>query len=608
MAGNSHQHHIVMLPFMAQGHMIPFLALAKKIHETTSFTITIATTPLNAQYLRTTISAEGSKSPPSPGIRVADLSFNPADHGLESKAENTEALAFDDMLKLFRASVSLESPLRDLISEMMKQENGKPPLCIISDSFMGWANRVAKSFGTVNVSFNTGGCYGFAAYFSCWLNLPHLSAKDDEFSLPGFPGSTRFHISQLHPLLRAANATDPWTVFYRSVMSLSFDSFGWLCNTVKEIEPAGTDILKSIIKLPVWCIGPLLPPEMLDKTRELELESSQMCGTLGRNPGISARECIGWLDMHRDGLVLYVSFGSQNSISASQMMALALGLEDSQKPFLWVIRPPIGFDRKGEFRPEWLPEGYEERMGKTKKGLLVHSWAPQLEILCHRSVGAFLSHCGWNSLLESLSQGVPIIGWPLSGDQGFNSKMLMEETGVCIEVCRGTQSSVSREDVKRVVNIVLEKGGEGEEMKKKAIGIGEMIRGAVREDGSTKGKGSSLLAMDDFVRASLPEPEPLPRALAFQILSTSSNVSPFVSGTKATTNPNAATAITASIKNVAPVPTASANERKLCATMRLDIQLTVADIPPHIPRYASGYISEFTVHGTGPIPGAKKAM
>ncbi|KAL7180815.1 hypothetical protein ACSBR1_039803 [Camellia fascicularis] len=105
----------------------------------------------------------------------------------------------------------------------------------------------------------------------------------------------------------------------------------------------------------------------------------------------------------------------QNTISASQMMELAKGLEDSGKSFIWVVRPPIGFDPKGEFKAEWLPDCFEERMVERKQGMLVRSWAPQLKILCHKSTEAFLSHCGWNSVL-SWSQGVPIIGWPLAAE------------------------------------------------------------------------------------------------------------------------------------------------------------------------------------------------
>ncbi|KAL2485431.1 UDP-glycosyltransferase 92A1 [Abeliophyllum distichum] len=253
----------------------------------------------------------------------------------------TQSLPLAPIVNLFHASTHLEAPFRRVISEITVKD-GRLPLCIISDVYMGWANDVAKSSGTLNETFTTGGACGSAAYVSLWQHLSHRLTGEDEFHLPGFSDACRFHLSQLHQFLRAADGTDSW--------------------------------------------------------------SRTFC--------------------------FYISFGSQNTISTSQMMALATGLEESGKPFVWVIRPPVGNNLNGEFQPEWLPRGFEERMARTKQGLVVHKWAPQLEILCHKSTGAFLSHCGWNSIMESLSQGVPIVGWPLAAEKGYTSKMLMEEMGL----------------------------------------------------------------------------------------------------------------------------------------------------------------------------------
>uniref|UniRef100_A0A5B7CC57 Glycosyltransferase n=1 Tax=Davidia involucrata TaxID=16924 RepID=A0A5B7CC57_DAVIN len=484
--GGCDQEHIVMLPFMAQGHIIPFLALARQIQQTTGFTITIANTPLNIQHLQSTIAKQSQ-------INLVALPFNSADHGLPPGIENTETLSLHQIITLFRASSTLEAPCRRLISDIAAKE-GRPPLCIISDVFFGWATNVAISTGTVNVSFSTGGAYGSAAYVSLWQNLPHRFTDGDEFCLPGFPDSCRFHISQLHQFLRAADGTDAWSRFFQPQISLSLRSCGWLCNAVEEIEPLGLEILRKYIKLPVWAIGPLLPPSMLNPSSSSSNVSGQRAG---REPGLSPEKCVEWLDLYPQDSVLFISFGSQNTISPSQMMELAKGVEDSGVAFIWVIRPPVGFDLKGEFRAEWLPEGFEERMVERKRGLLVHNWAPQVEILSHRSTGAFLSHCGWNSIMESLSQGVPMIGWPLAAEQGYNSKMLVEEMGVCIELTRGVQTSIVKEEVKRVIEFVMDRKGKGGEMKRKSVEIGELIRAAVREEGGHK--GSSLQAMDDFV-------------------------------------------------------------------------------------------------------------
>ncbi|XVF65539.1 hypothetical protein PTKIN_Ptkin09bG0257200 [Pterospermum kingtungense] len=487
---------IVMLPLMAHGHLIPFLALARQIHSRTGFNITIANTPLNIQYLRSTLQQH-----PTPGIRLAELQFNSADHGLPPNTENTENLPLDLIGKFFASSVSLQTPLHNLLLDIVEKQ-GKPPLCIISDVFFGWAVDVAKSTGTVNVTFGTGGAYGTIAYVSLWLNLPHRQTDSEEFGVPGFPERCKFHVSQLHRFLRYADGTDLWSRFMQPQISGSLRSFGWLCNTVEEIEPFGLELLRKYIKSPVWPIGPLLPKQWLNNSSSSSLSLSGnglYKQHAGKEPGISPEKCVQWLDLHSPDSVLYVSFGSQNTISPPQMMELAIGLEESGSPFIWVIRPPLGFDIKAEFRAEWLPEGFEDRMSEKQRGLLVKNWAPQLEILSHKSTGAFLSHCGWNSTLESLSQGVKMIGWPMAAEQAYNSKMLVEEMGVAVELTRGLQSSISGGEVKRVIELVMDKEGKGGDMKKKAEEIAQHIRAAVRDEGQEK--GSSIEALDDFVSA-----------------------------------------------------------------------------------------------------------
>lgn len=490
---------IVMLPFMAHGHLIPFLALARQIHQATGFKISIASTPLNIQYLSSTFNSS-SDEPENDHIHLLELPFCSTDYGLPPNTENSENLSLDSIGKLFSASLSLRTPFHSLVSDIAAKQ-GHPPLCIISDVFLGWATEVASSLGTVNVTFSTGGAYGTLAYSSLWLNLPHRGRSDsDEFHLPGFPDSCRFHINQLHHFLRNADGTDSWSKFFQSQISLSMQSFGWLCNTAEEFEPAGLEWLRNFVKLPVWAIGPLLPPNMLknDYSSLSVAASGISTRRAGKRPEISIEKCMEWLESHSPASVLYISFGSQNSISPSQMKELAIGLEESANPFIWVIRPPVGFERKSEFRAEYLPEGFEERMEKRKQGLLVRNWAPQLEILSHKSTGAFLSHCGWNSVLESLSQAVPIIGWPLAAEQAYNSKMLVEEMGVSVELTRGVQSSIDWKEVKKVIELVMDKKGKGGDMRSKAMVIKEQLRASVRDEGEDK--GSSVKALDDLIK------------------------------------------------------------------------------------------------------------
>ncbi|XP_016452961.1 UDP-glycosyltransferase 92A1-like isoform X3 [Nicotiana tabacum] len=419
------QEHIIMLPFLALGHMIPFLALANKIQERTNYKITIVSTPLNIKYL------SSNRQNPN-NISLVSLPYNSFDLGLPPNTENTEALPLKDMVTIFNSTLSLKDPLKKLILEIIKKDGFDENSCI-------------------------------------------------------------FNVSQLHPFMKLANGNDSWSKILKSMLLPSLDSLGWLCNSVEEIEFIGIKAIKNLTKLPVWCIGPLLPQCMIKKGEKDQILESR----IAKDHGLSPEKCIEWLNKHPKNSVLYISFGSQNTISTSQMMALALGLEDSEKPFIWVVRPPIGFDLKGEFKSEWLPQGFQERVEKGNKGLIVKSWAPQLQILCHGSTGAFLTHCGWNSVLESLSEGVPIISWPLAGEQAFNSKMLMEEMGVCIELTKGVESVIEKDDVKKVIDVVLSTSGKGKEMKERANEIGISIREAVKEEG--KFKGSSVKAMDDFI-------------------------------------------------------------------------------------------------------------
>ncbi|XP_042518895.1 crocetin glucosyltransferase 3-like [Macadamia integrifolia] len=493
MENTSAKTHIVMLPFMARGHMIPFLALAKKIEERTHFTITIVSTPLNIQHLRATT----SRASPST-INFAELPFCSSDNGLPPNSENTDSLHYSHIITLLNASQTLQPSFHHLISNMFQQE-GRTPLCIISDVFMSWSVNVARSFDMPHFTFTTCGAFGTAAYLSIWLNLPHRNITSDEFSVPGFPETRKFHRSHLHPGLRNTDGSDILSRLNQKLFLLSFQSNGMLCNTVEEIEPMGIDVLRKNTGLPVWTIGPLLPLSLLNRSSSSSSSSalSESFSRSGKQPGISAENCVNWLNSHPPNSVLYISFGSQNTISSTQMMELAMGLELSGKPFIWVVRPPTGFDIEAEFRAEWLPEGFEERVRNRNQGMVVHRWAPQLEILSHGSTGAFLSHCGWNSTLESLSQGVPIIGWPIAGEQAYNSKMMEEEMGVCVVLNRGVESLVGIEEVERVVKMVMSKEGKGKEMKRKAMEIAEKIRDSVREDGDQR--GSSLKVLDGFL-------------------------------------------------------------------------------------------------------------
>lgn len=490
MAGQQAPLHIVMVPFPAQGHLTPFLALAELIAQRNPrCTITLVTTPLNVSHLEPSLPTPPSSSSAA-ALRLHALPFRAADHGLPPHSENTDSLPISSIIALALASEALEPHFDRLVSDLAPRGG---PLCVVGDFFCGWTGRVARRHGASHATFTTCGGYGTAAFASLWLHLPHLADQSQEFRVPGLPEGFTLHRSQMSPFMRGAGepGSDPAGLgFFRRHVALAFESGAVLCNTVEELEPAGVRSLRELLGRKLYTVGPLLP---LDRRASYRRS--------GRPPGIGPEACAGWLDAQPPGSVVYVSFGSQNSIAAPQMMGLAEGLEASGRPFVWVVRPPVGFDLSGSFREEWLPEGFEARMGggggSGGRGLLVRNWAPQLEILSHRSTGVFLSHCGWNSVLESLSRGVPMIGWPLAAEQFYNVKMLEEELGVAVELARGTESEVRSSDVAGAIELALS-DGKGRLMKERAVAAASTIADAMKEG---DGRGSSVKAIDEFLES-----------------------------------------------------------------------------------------------------------
>lgn len=304
--------------------------------------------------------------------------------------------------------------------------------------------------------FSGAGGYGLACYYSVWLALPHRNTESDEFELQDFKEVSKLHVTQLPLSILEADGTDSWSIFQRKNLPAWVDSNAILFNTVEEFDQIGLSYFRRKIGRPAWAIGPVLL-------------STENRARFGKEDSITTDLFKEWLDSKPVNSVLYVSFGSHNTIAPSQMMQLAMALEASGKNFIWVVRPPIGFDINSEFRSkEWLPEGFEERIKESGKGLLVHKWAPQVEILAHKSTGAFLSHCGWNSTLEALNHGVPLIGWAMAAEQFFNVKFLEEELGVCVEAARGKTCEIRCEEIKEKIELVMNETEKGKEIRRKA--------------------------------------------------------------------------------------------------------------------------------------------
>ncbi|KAK7382867.1 hypothetical protein VNO80_01997 [Phaseolus coccineus] len=212
----------------------------------------------------------------------------------------------------------------------------------------------------------------------------------------------------------------------------------------------------------------------------------------GASSSKSRCECLLWLDKQEPNSVLYVSFGSGGTLSQKQINELALGLELSRHKFLWAnLRAPNDRASATYFSDvclvddplHFLPLGFLERT--KEQGLVMCGWAPQVEVLGHKSIGAFLSHCGWNSVLESVEHGVPMIAWPLFAEQRTNAALVTDELKVALRAKMNIgEKVVVKEDIVKVIKGLME-GLEGEEIRRKVKELKKLANGAMMEDGSS---------------------------------------------------------------------------------------------------------------------------
>lgn len=194
--------------------------------------------------------------------------------------------------------------------------------------------------------------------------------------------------------------------------------------------------------------------------------------------------------MHNHETVLYLCVGSGGTLSRAQTIELALGLERSEQRFLWVVRSPNDevadasfFSNESETDPlDFLPKGFVERT--KERGLLVLDWAPQAKVLSHASIGGFLSHCGWNSVLESVANGVPLVAWPLYAEQRMNAVLVTEDVKVALRPKVGENGLVELVEIARVVRTLMQ-GEEGKKLRCKMKDLKEAAATTLKENGSS---------------------------------------------------------------------------------------------------------------------------
>ncbi|CAL9215913.1 unnamed protein product [Arabidopsis halleri] len=317
------------------------------------------------------------------------------------------------------------APFKELLRRINNRDDVPPVSCIVSDGVMSFTLDATEELGVPEVVFWTNSACGFMTFLHFYLFIEKgLSPFKDESYM------SKEHLDTVEQSKRASAI---------------------ILNTFDDLDHDLIQSMQSLFLPPVYTIGPLhlLVNNEIDEVSEI--------GRMGLNLWKEETECLDWLDSKTTpNSVVFVNFGCITVMSAKQLVEFAWGLAASGKAFLWVIRPDLVAGETTVILSEFLTE-------TADRGMLV-SWCPQEKVLSHPMVGGFLTHCGWNSTLESISGGVPMICWPFFAEQQTNCKFCCNEWGVGIEI----GGDVKREEVEMVVRELMD-GEKGKKMREKAV-------------------------------------------------------------------------------------------------------------------------------------------
>ncbi|CAO2178363.1 unnamed protein product [Urochloa humidicola] len=382
--------------------------------------------------------------------------------------------AHDYVAQTFALARASNSDLR----EFLRAASPSPASALVLDFFCGSAVDVGAELGIPTYFFFTSSISGLAEL----LYHPVIHEQTTALRLLGHGGDHHVQAPGTPPI-----PLDDMPAAYADCLSLFLalaqqmcKSHGLIVNNFRSLEPRATDAIVNGLCTPpgcrtppMHCIGPLL------KLKEA---------------GANRHECLAWLDVQPEASVVFLCFGTMGRFSAEQTRQVARGLERSGQRFLWVLRRPPGEvdDGKQNADPDLdalLPDGF---LARTKgKGLVVKSWAPQREVLAHAGVGGFVTHCGWNSVLEAIMGGVPMLAWPMYAEQRMNKVFLVEGLRLAVVIEGYDKEMVRDEEMAAKVRWLLESDG-GRELRERARETMRRAKEALRDGGESR---TSLLEL-----------------------------------------------------------------------------------------------------------------
>uniref|UniRef100_A0ACD5T9I2 Uncharacterized protein n=1 Tax=Avena sativa TaxID=4498 RepID=A0ACD5T9I2_AVESA len=413
----SPQPRVMVLPFPAQGHVMPLMELSHRLVDH-GFEVDFVNTDFNHDRVLKAMAAETGAT--ATGIHM--VSF-PDGMGPDGDRTNIAML-----------SNGLPAAMLGPLEEMIRSKKIK---WVIADVAMSWVLELAVTAGVRVGLFSTFS----AAILALRLHVPKLI---EDGILDECGAVTRNETIQLSskmppidaaeiPWARMGSSPDRLRVFMKKVLktnpAISLAATV-ICNTFEEIESGALDLVPNALP-----VGPLEAPLA---------SSSSAAGQFWPEDAT----CLAWLDAQTRGSVIYVAFGSFTVLNAAHFKELADGLELSGRSFLWAVRPNFTDGVVGE---GWL-DAFQRRV--EGKGLVV-GWAPQQRVLAHPSVACFVSHCGWNSTMEGLRHGVPFLCWPYFADQFCNQSYVCNVWGTGVKLLADERGVVTKEEIKNKVEQLL---------------------------------------------------------------------------------------------------------------------------------------------------------
>ncbi|BAT83205.1 hypothetical protein LR48_Vigan03g001900 [Vigna angularis] len=472
--------HFVFIPLMAPGHLLPMVDMAKLLAQR-QVKVSIVTTPLNSIQFQASIDKEIQSGSP---IQILNVQFPCAEAGLPEGCESVDALPSMDLLNNFNTALDLlQQPLQELL------EKQKPlPSCIIADQHIICVSEVANKLHVPIIVFDGTSCFFLLCkYYLQKDKVYEAVSAEEKFLIPGIPHRIELQRSQL-PGMFNPGTDHELNARREKVLEVAEKSYGIVVNSFEELEAEYVKEYKRFSGHKVWCVGPVSLSNRDDIDKSLR----------SRRDLSNENEYMKWLDSWSRRSVIYVCFGSLNRATPEQLIELGIGLEATKRPFIWVLRGAYG----REEMEKWLVEdGFEERV--KGRGLLIKGWVPQVLILSHRAIGVFVTHCGWNSTLEGICAGVPLVTFPLFAEQFLNEQLVVEVLKIGMSV--GAESvvhlgeehksriQVTRENIKGSIENVMGEGQEKEERRERARKYADMARKAIEQGGSSHRNMSLLI-------------------------------------------------------------------------------------------------------------------